>query len=142
MLQKVCELVKRVPITLRYGILLLSGVIALKTLEYQLFSFKPKSDLLLGLYAVFFVLIGVACARIWQQRNEASHNTDDLQVILTHREKNLLDGLSRGCTYLQLADENCVSINTVKTHMRSLYKKLNVDNRNAAVAAAKALNLL
>jgi LuxR family maltose regulon positive regulatory protein len=42
----------------------------------------------------------------------------------------------------QIADRLCVSTNTVKTHSKSLYRKLGVGSRAEAVEAARALGLL
>jgi two-component system, response regulator PdtaR len=39
----------------------------------------------------------------------------------------------------QLADSTFLSINTVKTHLKNIYRKLDVNNRAEAVAKAKML---
>ena len=38
--------------------------------------------------------------------------------------------------------ERIVSVNTVRTQLQSIYRKLNVNDRRAAVEAARRLNLL
>jgi LuxR family maltose regulon positive regulatory protein len=45
-------------------------------------------------------------------------------------------------TYLQMAATLYVSRNTVKTHLRSIYQKLGVSSRVAAVERAADLQLL
>ncbi len=55
---------------------------------------------------------------------------------LTRREIEVISYLSRGCSYLEIADEMHVSINTVRTHIRNIYEKLSVSDRSAAVAVA------
>ncbi len=42
----------------------------------------------------------------------------------------------------EIADELCVSVNTVKTHSSSIYRKLDVGSRADAVQAARTLQLL
>ena len=42
----------------------------------------------------------------------------------------------------QIADELSVSLNTVNTHLRSIYAKLQVRDRTAAVQRARDLRLL
>jgi LuxR family maltose regulon positive regulatory protein len=60
---------------------------------------------------------------------------------LTEAELRVLNLLPTS-TYLQIAAALCVSRNTVKTHLRSVYQKLGVASRSAAVERAVALRLL
>jgi LuxR family maltose regulon positive regulatory protein len=41
----------------------------------------------------------------------------------------------------EIAEEMYVSVNTVKAHLKSLYRKLEVSSRRAAVRRARELNL-
>ena len=52
---------------------------------------------------------------------------------LTHRESELLHLLCQGLTNQELADATYVSLNTVKTHLKNLYLKLEVRNRAEAI---------
>jgi LuxR family maltose regulon positive regulatory protein len=45
-------------------------------------------------------------------------------------------------TYLQMADTLCISRNTVKVHLRSVYQKLGVTSRSQAIERAVDLRLL
>lgn len=58
----------------------------------------------------------------------------DPLAALSHRERQLLDGLATGRTNARLASELGLSINTVKFHLKKLYEKLAVRNRAEAVA--------
>ena len=60
---------------------------------------------------------------------------------LTAAEQHVLAFLPTS-TYLQIAEALCVSRNTVKTHLRSIYRKLGVASRSAALERAVDLNLL
>ncbi len=42
----------------------------------------------------------------------------------------------------EIADDLFVSVNTVKAHLRSIYRKLGVGNRREAVERARAQGLL
>jgi DNA-binding NarL/FixJ family response regulator len=53
---------------------------------------------------------------------------------LSRREAELLDLLARGRTYKECADALELSIDTVRTHIRHIYKKLQVHSRHEAVA--------
>jgi LuxR family maltose regulon positive regulatory protein len=57
-------------------------------------------------------------------------------------ESAVLQLLSTDLTLRQIASELYVSMNTVKTHTRSLYRKLGVSSRQDAVATALALGIL
>lgn len=61
---------------------------------------------------------------------------------LTDREKELLSYLPTRLTNAELAGRFFVSVNTIKTHMAHIYRKLDVANRSAAVAKATELGLL
>ena len=55
-------------------------------------------------------------------------------VQLSPREEAVLDGLAKGLIYKQLADQLGISIDTIRTHIRHIYKKLQVQTRTEAVA--------
>lgn len=61
----------------------------------------------------------------------------DLPEPLTRRETELLGLLCQGKTYRHMAEELFVSINTVKTHLKNLYLKLQVRNRAEAIVKVK-----
>lgn len=55
-------------------------------------------------------------------------------VELTSREWDVLDLLREGCTTEEIAKRLFVSPGTIRSHVASMLKKLNVDSREAAVA--------
>jgi DNA-binding NarL/FixJ family response regulator len=62
--------------------------------------------------------------------------------ILSERELEILEGLARGLTNSKIASRLVVSPNTVKTHVRSILKKLGASNRAEAVARAASQGLI
>jgi len=60
----------------------------------------------------------------------------DVLEILSEREQEVLILLVQGQTNKQIAGQLTISVNTVKKHVQSIFTKLNVDNRAAAVARA------
>lgn len=63
-------------------------------------------------------------------------------VSLSPREKDMLSLITEGLTAKEIADRLDVSIHTVDTHTRHLFKKLDVRSRAAAVARAMRDRLL
>ncbi|HKG52524.1 MAG TPA: LuxR C-terminal-related transcriptional regulator, partial [Actinomycetales bacterium] len=61
---------------------------------------------------------------------------------LTTRELELLTELPSMRTAEEIATSLYVSVNTVKTHMRGIYRKLGVSNRRQAVVLARRRGLL
>jgi LuxR family maltose regulon positive regulatory protein len=61
---------------------------------------------------------------------------------LTERELEILACLPSRSTNGELADRFFVSVNTIKTHMVHIYRKLDVPNRSAAIVRAQELGLL
>lgn len=62
----------------------------------------------------------------------------DRPVLLHRLDKSLPTMLKAG----EIADDLYVSVNTVKAHLRSIYRKLGVENRRDAVERARAFGLL
>ncbi|MEZ5259003.1 MAG: response regulator transcription factor [Ilumatobacteraceae bacterium] len=60
---------------------------------------------------------------------------------LTEREREVLALIARGATNPQIARELYLSVDTVKTHVRSVFRKLDVSNRTQAAMAAKDYDL-
>ena len=61
---------------------------------------------------------------------------------LSDSELRILRYLPTNLTAPEIARELCISINTIKTHLRNLYAKLGTHGRAEAVARARALSLL
>ena len=64
------------------------------------------------------------------------------QQALTKRELEILRQLSTGRTLTVIAAELHISQNTMKTHLKNLYKKMGAEGRHDAVEKAKATFLI
>ena len=62
-------------------------------------------------------------------------------VVLTARERQLLDGLEEGLRFKQVARRLGISEATAKTHARNLFRKLDATSRAEAVHAARERGL-
>jgi LuxR family maltose regulon positive regulatory protein len=61
---------------------------------------------------------------------------------LTEREQTVLRYLASALSNTEIAKELYLSVNTVKTHQRTIYRKLGAEGRRDAVRRARALRLL
>jgi two-component system nitrate/nitrite response regulator NarL len=63
-------------------------------------------------------------------------------VKLSPREQETLQGLAQGLSYEQVAESMGVTLSTVQSNVRSLYRKLNVKSQSQAVSMARSHQLL
>ncbi len=59
--------------------------------------------------------------------------TNDYFQDLSKREQEMLEHLSRGYRYKEIADKLFISLDTVRTHVRNIYEKLQVNCRAEAL---------
>lgn len=62
--------------------------------------------------------------------------------VLTSKEKEVLQMISKGASNKQIADKMFVKEVTIKTHLNSIFKKLKVANRTQAVLVAMQTDLV
>lgn len=68
----------------------------------------------------------------FQQKEKENPDTEELDT-LTNREKEILELLSKGLMYKEIAAQIYLSPETVRKHVYHIYEKLHVSNRVAAV---------
>lgn len=83
--------------------------------------------------------IASAMAQRIKERGSTMH---DGKPALTKRELEILRQLSTGRTLTVIAGELHISQNTMKTHLKNLYKKMGAEDRHDAVEKAKASFLI
>jgi DNA-binding CsgD family transcriptional regulator len=66
---------------------------------------------------------------------------DAVIMPLTPRETDVLRLMARGHTYIQIGDQLGVSLHTVASHAKKIYRKLGVRSARAAVWRALELGL-
>jgi LuxR family transcriptional regulator, maltose regulon positive regulatory protein len=71
----------------------------------------------------------------------ARKQADTVAEKLTAKEHEVLGLLATRLSRREIGQRLYVSLNTVKTHQRALYRKLGVENRHAAVIRARELGL-
>ena len=61
---------------------------------------------------------------------------DNKELELSSREKEVINLLAGGNNYQQIADQLFISVDTVRHHIKNIYKKLHVHTQSEAVAKA------
>lgn len=101
-----------------------------------------------GIFLALGIFLGLKTRTKPAQMDPPPAETHEIGTVsvpdfgLSPREAEVLACLAEGLTNPQIAEKLFVSQNTIKTHTANLYVKLDVPNRTAAVAKAKALGLV
>lgn len=95
------------------------------------------------------VLTGIADVLEWQRAalstgasDRQTHPTAPEAAGLTKRELDVLHDLPSMMTLGEIGTARGVSLNTVKTHVRSIYGKLDAQTRREVTSTARGLGLL
>jgi LuxR family maltose regulon positive regulatory protein len=83
-----------------------------------------------------------ACDDFADRALAAGPRRENQETILSARELTVLLMLSSRLSINEIADDLTVSVNTVKSHIRSIYTKLGVGSRRSAVLTAHEHGLL
>jgi len=109
---------------------------------YVLKNTEPEAlrQTILQVVAGNSVLSPEVTARVFQavRRSQSDRN----RGLLSDREVEVLRCLARGQTTGQVAEALFISENTVKTHIRHILEKMEVNNRAEAVARAAQMGLI
>ena len=129
-----------------YGVPLAGLAVLLQWAEYRYLALRLPGEVYIGVVAAIFIALGIwvgmrltaAPPRAQFQRNEKAIAS----LGLTRRDCEILDHLAKGSSNKEIARALNVSPNTVKTHVASLFAKLEVSGRGKAVEAARNLSLI
>ena len=104
----------------------------------------PQEMMLLAA-GIPLLIVGILLGIRWRRRDpEASVDKAPapLESPLTARETSVLQLVAEGLSNQEIAERDCVSVSTVKTHLRNAFSKLDVKRRTQAVDKARRLGLL
>ena len=131
---------------LGYGLFLAAGAFALDWLEYKLVVRSFSTEITTLLIGAIFLAIGIWIgARLTPAPAAAGFqkNTAAIKAFgITRREYAVLELLASGQSNKGIARELGVAPNTVKSHLSSLFAKLEVQRRTQAVARAQSFDLI
>ncbi|MDP4148209.1 MAG: LuxR C-terminal-related transcriptional regulator [Bacteroidota bacterium] len=150
---------RRYKATILYSIGLAFLLFLLRWLELRFILFDHLFEIYIGFIAVIFTALGIWLAlklskpkietvvvekEVYVNRNEPFVLDRSLvsQLELGKRELEILNLMARGHSNQEIAAKLFISLSTVKTHIQSLFEKLEVKRRTQAVEKAKRLNLI
>jgi LuxR family transcriptional regulator, maltose regulon positive regulatory protein len=70
------------------------------------------------------------------------HDLDSGIDALSDRELEVLRLMAQGLKYEEIAGKLVITLNTVRFHVKQIYRKLNANNRTSAIETARKLDLL
>lgn len=138
---------------IRYAFILALLVFLLKFLEYRYIIRDLSLEFYLTVVGVLSTAVGVWTGlKLTRKKKiviEAAPREPFLvneealgQLGISKREHEVLQLMALGCTNQEIADKLFVSLNTVKTHVASLFSKLDVKRRTQAVQRGKELRII
>ncbi|MGR3837172.1 MAG: response regulator [Cognatishimia sp.] len=112
--------------------------VAEQALEMGAIGFIPKTLPAKSLVnAIKFMAMGEKYAPLDFMTAEPEPNNHPLLKSLTDRETQVLHGLTEGKSNKEIARDLDLSEPTVKLHVKTLYRKINVSNRTQAALVAR-----
>ena len=75
-------------------------------------------------------------------RNPVDFSTDEKEISLSDREIEVLEQVSKGLSYTQIAENLFLSPSTIRKHIENIYKKLQVHSKLEAIQIARRNNLI
>lgn len=129
-----------------YAIALALAALALDWLQYRHAVHAFSTEIYISLLAIGFVALGVWAGNRLTPRTVAGPFERNQAAIrslgLTSRECEILGLLASGESNKEMARRLAISPNTVKTHVASVYAKLDVQKRMQAVEKARMLSVI
>lgn len=129
-----------------YALALALAVTGLEWLEYRYVTRAFSTEIYIVLLAASFTALGLwAGHRLTRRRAAPEFARNDAAIRslgLTPRECEVLGLLAAGQSTKEIARQLAISPNTAKTHIASVYGKLEVQRRTQAIHKARELALI
>lgn len=115
-------------------------------LDFRHFTHKYSTEFYIFIIALLFLGLGVWVGNLLlppKKQTDFALNTKAMEYLgISARELEVLELLANGASNKIIARKLDISPNTVKTHTKNLYEKLEVNNRTEATKKARELQIL
>ena len=130
-----------------FGLLMAILLYILKLIEYKYFLREFSVEFYITLISVLFTIVGVFLGlQIVKKRNQKANQfilqKKPEELGISKREFDVLVQMINGKSNQEIANELFISLSTVKSHISSIFQKLNVSRRTQAIQKAKELDLM
>ena len=104
-----------------------------QTISYYVPDFKIEINTFINktVYDTFEKNHLITIARSYTQKDPGAFM---VKYSITTREQQIIDCIARGLRNQEIADELCISIHTVKAHIKNIFTKLGVNSQIAVIA--------
>ncbi|MFT5824134.1 MAG: DNA-binding CsgD family transcriptional regulator [Crocinitomix sp.] len=130
-----------------FGLLIAALLILFQLSSYQLFKGNLTTELIIALVSVVFFFLGLYFRKKWSKELQADQkkgiNYKTLhQLNMSDREHEVLQGIVAGLSNKEIGAQLFISESTIKSHITSLYSKLEVKKRPQAILKAHQLGIV
>ena len=128
----------------RFGLIIIALLILFQLSNASLFLPNLPADVVIGITAIILIGLGIYLGdrmkkdKVVEVLAAQEVDTDKISALgISVRELEVLQLISQGLSNLEIAEKLFVSESTIKTHVSSLFVKLDVKRRTQAVTRAK-----
>jgi len=136
--------------TILYAIAMAALLFLLQAVQYRYLVYELKEEYFIGFLALLFTTLGLWIGwKLTVNRKQPAIMTTDTgvrvsasEVGISPREEEVLRLIAAGHSNQEIADKLFLSLNTVKKHTSTLFRKLEAERRTQAIEKARQIGIL
>jgi DNA-binding CsgD family transcriptional regulator len=132
-----------------YALAMAALLLLLKSVEYRYMVYDLRIEYFVGIIALIFTALGLWIG--WKLTAKAANVTETVSPVarvsagelgISPREEEVLRLIAAGHSNQEIADKMFLSLNTIKKHTGSLFRKLEAERRTQAIERARKIGLI